>query len=107
MAAGDKGYDIFRHGIRLTEIATGDKETMPAYATMALSQNGQLIQSCAFDLATNDVVNLNVYQLLCYHNLISSKKFKRTDKIQIAAEQIAAEIGCGKLDIVPTGSSAG
>jgi hypothetical protein len=74
---------------------------------MALSQNGQLIQSCAIRLATNDVVNFNVYKLLCYHNLISYKKFKRTDKIQIAAEQITAEVGCGKVDVVPTGSSVG
>ena len=42
LAATDEGYDIFQYTVRLTEIATRDKETIPAYATMALSQNGKL-----------------------------------------------------------------
>jgi hypothetical protein len=41
LAAGDEGHDIFQDGVRLTEIATSDKETILAYATVALPQQWQ------------------------------------------------------------------
>jgi hypothetical protein len=67
---------------------------------LAAGDEGDDISKHGIRLATNDVVDLDVYTPLRYHKFMSHRKFKGTDE-----EQIAAEAGCGKFEIVPAGSS--
>lgn len=104
MAARDEGFNVSLGGNYLDELRTKDgKEPYPGYTSIGLYQDDHLVRSYSIRVKTGDLVDATRCELFRYPDLL---KFKNKVMFsfgtqEVSLEQIASEIGCEKLVVVP------
>lgn len=105
MAARDEGYDPDVEGTYLNELRTPEgKEPIPGYASIGLFVHGHLVRDYAIRIETGDIVDPSVCKVFRYPNLLNHKKklMKEFGTADASLDVIGSEVGCDKLEIVPT-----
>jgi len=107
MAARDEGYDPNAVGTFLDELRVKGTEPIEGYTSIGLYVNVQLTRSYSIRLTTGDVVDATSCTLFRYPDLIKYKKelMRGFGTQEVSDEQIAKEVGCDKLDVLPAKSS--
>ena len=109
MAARDEGYDPDAEGTFLAEMRTPDrKEPYLGYASIALYHDGHPVRFYSIRIETGDVIDATDCKAFRFPDLLefNRKILKEFGSKQVDLETIASEVGCGKLEVVPTKSQA-
>jgi hypothetical protein len=105
MAARYEGHDPEGRGIYLDELRTREgKEPLPGYTSIGIYRNGHLIRSYSIRLATGDVIDATACKIFRYPRLERFRKETMRDfgTKETSLEDLASEVGCDKLAVVPT-----
>lgn len=105
MAARNEGYKVGADGTFLNELRTKDgKEPYPGYASIALYRNGHPVRFYSIRVESGDVVDATDCKVFRYPDLLRFKRKLLTDfgSKEVSLDAIASEIGCDKLDVVPS-----
>ena len=92
-----------------TNCAIDGKEPIPRYTSIALYKDGHPIRQYAIRLATGDVVDADLCRIFQYPDLLKFKKkiLKAFGSKEISVDDIASEVGCERLEIVPARVTTG
>jgi len=107
MTARNEGYDPEAAGIYLDELRTPDgKEPLAGYSSIGLYKNGHLIRSYSIRISTGDVIDANECKIFRYPGLQRFRRetMKAFGTKETSLEDLASEVGCDRLEVVPAGN---
>ena len=109
MAARDEGYNPDAQGVFLDELRTDGKEPIAGFTSIGLYKGGHLIRYYSIRVETGDIVDPMACKVFRYPDLAKFKReiLKQFGTKEVSLEVIASEVGCEKLEVVPTQRSAG
>lgn len=105
MTARYEGHDPEAPGTFLDELRTPDgKEPMAGYTSIGLYKNGHLIRSYSIRITTGDVIDANECKIFRYAGLERFRKetMKAFGTNETSLADLASEVGCDRLVVVPT-----
>ena len=103
-AARHAGYYPNRGGIFLDELRDAEgKDPIPGYKSIGLYRGGSAITSYAIRIDTGDVIDDMSCTVLRYPDLLKYKRefMKIPGTKAVPLDQLATEVGCEKLEVVP------
>jgi hypothetical protein len=109
MASRDEGYDPEEAGTYLDVLRKNGKEPIPGYASIGLYKDGHMVRYYSIRVDSGDIVDPMDCKAFQYPNLIQLKRnmLKEFGAKEVSLEEIAKEIGCDNMKIVPPGDQAG
>jgi hypothetical protein len=103
MAARNEGYNPDLQGTYLHELRTADgKEPYAGYTSIALYHDGHPVRDYSIRIETGDVIDATMCKVFRFPDLLAFKRriLEEFGSQDVTLEQLAFEVGCGKMDVV-------
>jgi hypothetical protein len=109
MAARDEGYEPGARGTFLDELRKNGKEPILSYTSIGLYKEAHLARYYSIREETGDIADPMLCKLFRYPDLVKFNRetMKAFGTKEASLEVIATEIGCDKLEIVPSNAPTG